>query len=76
MHHRAISNNRDLATVAQNLTFADFQQLWLLADVNADTIAARIAHGGRSDMFHHRKQHVAHLGLVLRGHQDDIWHSP
>src|SRR5262249_36489228 len=75
MDHRAVRHNRDLTTVAQYFTFADFKQLRFAIDGNTHAVAARISHRRRSRVLQHRKQHVAHLALVLRGHHDDVWNG-
>src|SRR6185369_5631133 len=74
MDHRAVSNNRYFATIAQYFAFTDFEQFGFTIDRSADAVAARITHRGWADMLQHREQHVAHLAFVFRRHHDDVWH--
>src|ERR1051325_11813278 len=76
MDHRAVSYDGDFTTVAQDLTFADLEQLRCAIDGNADAVAARITHRGRAGVFEHRVEHVAHFAFVLRRHHHDVWNRP
>src|SRR5687767_14618018 len=75
MDHRTIRNNRDFATIAQNFTLANLEQLRFAIDRNPDPVAARITHRCWTSVLDHRKHHVAHLAFVLRRHYDDVGHA-
>src|SRR6476661_3129872 len=72
MDHRAVSDNCNLAAVAQYFSFAYLQQLGLDINWRAHTTASRIAHGCWPDMLDHGEQHVAQLGLIFRGHEHKV----
>src|SRR5215510_3766327 len=75
MHHRAISDNCDLAAVAQQLAFSQLEQARLAIDRSADTVAPGITHRRGTDVLDHREHHVPHFALVFRSHHDNIWNG-
>src|ERR1700754_1094741 len=75
MDHRAISNDRDLATVAQYFAFADLEQFRFAFDVRADAVATRVTHRRGSNVFEHRVEHVAHFAFIFRRHHNDVWNA-
>ena len=64
----SFNSKRHVASIPQNLGFADFQPFRRPGRICAVSIAARISKGGRSGVFNCRQQHVAHFSLVLRRH--------
>ena len=72
MNHRAVGDDCDLASVAQEFRLAYLKQLRLSTNVRAHAASARVAHRCGACVLDHRVEHVAHLALVLRGHGDDV----
>ncbi len=70
---RTVGQQRNRAAFAQNPALADFKRNADLRQIDADTIAARIAQRrGRVVERRLRRHHVNQFGLIRRRHQDEM----